>query len=153
MGKRSSGDLISNRRALHNYEILDTYEAGIVLQGTEIKSLRNHEGSLQEAFVKVQGGELWLVGCSIPPYRFGNIHNHEEKRERKLLMHRLEILKLKELVQEKGMTLIPLALYLKEGRVKVKLATARGQKKADKRAAIQARDEKRRIEKIMKQHR
>ena len=88
---QSSGDLVSNRRATHDYEILETFEAGIVLQGTEIKSIRDNGASLQEAYVKVIKNEVWLVGGNIAPYRFGNIHNHEEKRDRKLLFHKQEI--------------------------------------------------------------
>lgn len=150
---KTSGDLVSNRRATFNFEILETYEAGIVLQGTEIKSLRDHGGSLQEAYVKVVGDELWLLGCSISPYRFGNIHNHEERRDRKLLMHKREIAKLRVATQEKGLTLIPLSFYLKDGRVKVKVAVAKGKKTFDKREAIKERDEKRHIGKMMKEHR
>lgn len=145
-----SGDLVSNRRATYNYEILETFEAGIALVGTEIKSLRDHGGSLQEAYVKVLDNELWLVNCSIAPYRFGNVHNHEERRNRKLLMHRREIEKMRAATQEKGLTVIPLAFYLKEGRVKVRLGIARGKKTFDKREAIKAREEKRHISKVMK---
>ncbi len=152
MNTKTSGDLVSNRRATYNYEILNTFEAGIVLQGTEIKSLRNNGGSLQEAYVKVIGDELWLIGCHIAPYSFGNIHNHEERRDRKLLMHKREIAKLRIATQEKGLSLIPLSFYLKEGRVKVKLATAKGKKSFDKRETIKARDEKRNIAKVIKQH-
>jgi len=148
-----SGDLVSNKRATFNFELIETFEAGIALQGTEIKSLRDHGGSLQEAYIKIINGELWLVGCSIAPYRFGNIHNHEERRDRKLLMHKREIERLKVASQEKGLTLIPLSFYLKEGRVKVRLAIAKGKKTIDKRETIKARDEKRHIEKMMKQHR
>lgn len=145
-----SNELVSNKRALHDFEILETYEAGIALQGTEIKSLRNHGGSLQDSWVKVISGELWLVGCSISPYRFGNIHNHEERRERKLLMHHYEINRLKTSINEKGFTLIPLSFYLSKGRVKVKLALGKGKKSADKRATIKERDDKRSMEKAMK---
>ncbi|MEI8124784.1 MAG: SsrA-binding protein SmpB [Parachlamydiaceae bacterium] len=153
MNSKSNNDLVSNRRATFNYEILETFEAGIALQGTEIKSLRNNGGSLQEAYVKVIGNDLWLVGCNIAPYRFGNIHNHEERRERKLLMHKREIDRLRTATQEKGQTIIPLAFYLKDGRVKVKIATAKGKKNFDKREAIKERDEKRHMDKVMKQHR
>lgn len=146
----TSGDLVSNRKATFNYEILETFEAGIVLQGTEIKSLRDNGGSLQEAYVRVVGSELWLIGCNIAPYRFGNIHNHEEKRDRKLLMHKREIAKLKVATQEKGLTTIPLALYLKNGRVKVKIAIAKGKKTFDKRSAVKERDEKRQMDSAMK---
>lgn len=143
-------DLASNRRATHDYEILETFEAGVVLQGTEIKSIRDHGATLQEAYVKVLKGEIWLVGCNIAPYRFGNIHNHEEKRDRKLLMHKREINRLKVATQEKGLTIIPLALYLKEGRVKVRIATAKGKKTLDKRADIKERDAKRHIQQALK---
>lgn len=145
-----SNDLVSNRRATHDYEILDTFEAGIVLQGTEIKSIRDHGASLQEAYVKVLHGEIWLIGCSIAPYRFGNIHNHEEKRDRKLLMHKREIDRLKVASQEKGLTIIPLAMYLKQGRIKLRVGIAKGKKNIDKRADIKERDEKRRVQQAMK---
>ena len=144
-------DLVSNRRASHNFEILDTFETGIVLHGTEIKSLRDHGGSLQEAYVKVIDDELWLIGCSISPYRYGNVYNHEEKRDRKLLMHKREITKLKVATQEKGQTIIPLAFYLKDGRVKAKIATARGKNTIDKRESIKERDDKRYMQRVMKQ--
>lgn len=150
---KPSGDLVSNRRATFNFEILETFEAGIALQGTEIKSLRDHGGSLQEAYVKVINHEVWLLGSSISPYKYGNIHNHEEKRDRKLLMHKREIEKLRVATQEKGLTIIPLAFYLKEGRVKAKIAIAKGKKTFDKRETIKERDDKRHIGKIMKEHR
>lgn len=146
----SSGDLVSNRRATFNYEILETFETGVVLQGTEIKSLRANGGSLQEAYVKVIDNELWLIGSTIAPYRYGNIHNHEEKRDRKLLMHKREIAKLKVAVQEKGLALIPLAFYLKNGRVKARIACAKGKKSIDKRSTIKERDDQREIDRAMK---
>jgi SsrA-binding protein len=137
-------ELVSNRRAFHDYEVLDTYEAGIVLLGTEIKSLRNHGGSLQDAYVDVKGAALWLMNSSIAPYSFGNIHNHEERRPRKLLMHKNEIEKLRKQVAEKGLTLIPLAIYLnKKGIAKVKVAVAKGKKAYDKRAALKDRESRR----------
>lgn len=148
-----SKDLVSNRRATYNFEILDTFEAGIVLQGTEIKSLRDHGGSLQEAYIKVISGELWLIGCSIAPYRYGNVHNHEERRDRKLLMHKREIEKLRVATQEKGLTIIPLACYLKDGRVKMKIAIAKGKNVIDKRESIRERDDKRQMQRMFKQHR
>lgn len=146
-------DLASNRRATFNYEILETLEAGIVLQGTEIKSLRSNGGTLQDAYVKVLENEPWLVGCNIAPYRFGNIHNHIERRDRKLLLHKREIAKLENAVSVKGLAVIPLALYLKKGYVKVRLAIAKGKKSHDKRHAIQERDEKREMDRMMKKHR
>lgn len=145
-------DLVSNRRALHDYEILETFEAGIMLLGTEIKSLRAHGGSLQDAYILVStDGSAWLKNASIAPYRYGGVFNHEEKRDRKLLLHKREILKLKTQSQEKGLTLIPLALYLKKGIVKVKVAVARGKKTYDKRAALKDREHKRSIDRAMKE--
>jgi SsrA-binding protein len=146
-------DLVSNKRATFNYQLLETFEAGIVLQGTEIKSLRDNGGSLQEAYVRVDNNELLLIGSSIAPYRYGNVHNHEEKRERKLLMHKREIEKLRIATQEKGLTIIPLAFYLKEGRVKVRIATAKGKKTYDKRESIKERDDKRQMDRVSKQNR
>ncbi|MBA3237194.1 MAG: SsrA-binding protein SmpB [Parachlamydiaceae bacterium] len=153
MSNKKNSDLVANRRASYDYEILETFEAGIVLQGTEIKSLRNHGGNLQDAYVKVISDEAFLVGCNISQYRFGNIHNHEEKRERKLLLHKREIAQLKVASQEKGLTLIPLAIYLKEGRAKIKIALAKGKKTFDKRQAIRERDDNRQIAKVLKDFR
>jgi len=143
-------DLATNRKAFHDYEILDTFEAGIVLLGTEIKSLRDHGGSLQDSYVLVSNGEAFLKNASIAPYKFGNIHNHEEKRARKLLLHKKEIQKLDSLSREKGLTLIPLSMYLKNGFVKVKIATARGKKLHDKRAALKEREHKRAINRAIR---
>lgn len=143
-------ELVSNRKATHNYQILETFEAGVILMGTEIKSLRDNGGSLQDAYVKVVGQEMWLINCSIAPYRFGNVFNHEDRRERKLLMHKREISKLKVSVQEKGFALIPLSIYLKNGRAKVKVALAKGKKAMDKRDDIKARDAKRQIARALK---
>ncbi len=149
--KKKESELVSNRRALHDYEILETYEAGIVLLGTEIKSLRNHGGSLQEAYVLISDkGDAILKNASIAPYKFGSLFNHEERRERKLLLHKREIAKLKSLSMEKGLTLIPLSMYLKEGFVKVKLAVAKGKRNYDKRAALKEREHKRDIDRAMK---
>lgn len=152
MSEKQTGtkELVSNKKAFHDYEILETFETGIVLTGTEVKSLRDHGGSLQEAYVRPFGNEIWLVGCSIAPWKFGNIHNHEERRDRKLLLHKKEIARLKAAAQEKGFTIIALSMYLKQGKVKVKIATARGKAQRDKRQAIKERDEKRRIQKTLK---
>lgn len=146
----SQKDLVSNRKARHDYEILDTYEAGIMLQGTEIKSLRQHGGSLQEAYVKILRGEAYLINSYIAPYEFGNLHNHEERRDRKLLLHKRELKKLRELTQEKGFSIVPLGMYLKNGRAKVKIGYGKGKKAQDKRAALKEKDEKRRIQQAMK---
>jgi SsrA-binding protein len=143
-----SSDLATNRKAFHDYEILETHEAGIVLVGTEIKSLRENGASLQEAFIQPLDGALWLYNCTIAAYKFGNVHNHEERRSRKLLMHKKEILKLSQAVREKGLTLIALALYLKKGLCKVKIALARGKKSHDKRHALREKEEKRRIQRL-----
>jgi SsrA-binding protein len=153
MKAKANTDLVSNRRATFNFEVLETFEAGVALQGTEIKSLRDNGGSLQEAYVKVIDSELWLIGCHIAHYRFGNVHNHEERRDRKLLMHKREIDKLRVATQEKGLTIIPLSFFLKEGRAKVRIALAKGKNTVDKRATIKERDDKRQIAKAIKEHR
>ncbi len=153
MGKEPSSELVSNRKAGHDYEILDTWEAGIALQGTEIKSLRNHGGALQDAFIDVRGSEVWLIGSAIAPYSFGNIHNHEEKRPRKLLMHKREIETLRKLKAEKGLQIIPLSIFLnKKGIAKVRIATAKGKKSYDKRAALKEREDTRSMERALKEH-
>lgn len=143
-------DLVSNRKAHHNYEILETLESGIVLLGTEIKSLRNHGGNLQESYVIFHGAQAYLKNSSIAPYKFGNIYNHEERRERKLLLHKRELLRLKSVIDEKGLTIIPLGMYLKHGLVKVRLGIAKGKKAYDKRAALKARQDKREMDRSMK---
>ena len=144
-------DLVSNRRAFHDYEILETFEAGIILLGTEIKSLRNHGGSLQDSYVDIRKDELWLINSSIAPYSFGNINNHPERRERKLLMHHREIEYLDRLLQEKGLTLIPLSIYFnKKGIAKIKIASAKGKKTYDKRAAIKKREDTRAMERALR---
>lgn len=145
-------DLVSNKRAFFDYEILETFEAGIALQGTEIKSLRNNGGSLQDAYVKVFDHEAWLLGAYIAPYRFGNVYNHNEKRDRKLLLHKREIEKLSRALQEKGLTCVPIAIYLKMGKAKVKIGLGKGKKVHDKRNAIKERDEKRTMDAAKKQH-
>lgn len=152
MAFKQSSELVQNRAARHHYEILETYEAGLVLKGTEVKSLRDNGGTLQDSYVKLKGEELWLVGAHIAPYRFGNLQNHEEKRERKLLMHRQEINRLRAAMQIKGYTLVPLALYLKAGRVKLKLAKAKGLKAYDKRDKLKTREQKRAIEREIKEY-
>lgn len=150
--KKSSNDLVSNRKAFHNYEILETFEGGLVLLGTEVKSLRNNGGNLLDAYLIVTDTKVILKNASIAPYTFGNIYNHEEKREREVLLHKREIQKLKTLTQEKGLTLIPLALYLSKGFIKVKIGVARGKKAYDKRAALKEREHKRSIDRAMKDH-
>lgn len=147
-----SNDLTSNRKAAFNYELLDTFEAGIVLQGTEIKSLRNNGGALSDSYIRVLDDEAWLIGCHIAPYRFGNVYNHNERRDRKLLLHKREIARLETAVQEKGYALIPLSIYLKNGRAKIRIAIAKGKKTHDKRQAIKERDDKREMSRMMKKY-
>ena len=145
-------ELASNRKAYHDYEILETFEAGIILAGTEVKSLRNHEANLQDAYILVSGNEVILKNASIAPYRYGTVYNHEERRDRKLLLHKREIEQLKTISQERGLTLIPLSFYLKNGYVKVKIASAKGKKAYDKRAALKSKEAKRAIDRAMKKH-
>jgi SsrA-binding protein len=143
-------ELVSNRKAYHDYEILQTYEAGIVLLGSEIKSLKNHGGSLQDSFVDIKNNELWLINCSIAPYKFSKSYIHEERRKRKLLMHKKEIIKLKRQMHEKGIALIPLSIYLKNATAKVKIAIAKGRKTYDKRAKLKEKVQKKEIQKALK---
>ncbi|RMH65464.1 MAG: SsrA-binding protein SmpB [Calditrichaeota bacterium] len=136
--------IINNRKARHDYEILNTYEAGIVLQGTEVKSLREGKANLTDAYARFsKNGELWLIGMHINPYAQSTVQNHDPLRDRKLLLHRMELKKLRRQTEEKGVTLIPLKVYFKNHLVKIELATARGKKKYDKRAAIAEREMKR----------
>lgn len=149
----TSKELVSNRKAYYNYEILDVYEAGIVLMGSEVKSLRAHMGSLQDAYVLVtHDDEVILKNASISPYAQAAMFGHEERRERKLLLHKSEIAKLLKTTQDKGITIIPLSIYLKKGFIKVKIGIARGKKLHDKRASIKEREDKRSIQRAMKDH-
>lgn len=122
-----------NKRAFHHYNIFDTLECGIVLTGTEVKSLREGSSSLEDAYARIQGGEVWLIGSDIPEYSMGNRLNHRPKRPRKLLLHRREIAKFAGKASERGYTLVPLRLYFKQGRAKVEIAVARGKQLHDKR--------------------
>jgi SsrA-binding protein len=146
----STKEIANNKKAYFDYEISDTYEAGICLTGTEIKSIRDTGASLNEAYVKVLHQEVWLIGCFIAPYSFGNIHNHEERRDRKLLLHKREIEHLKKVTKEKGFTLLPLNMYFKGGRVKLKIGIGKGRKSYDKRELIKERDEKRSLQRALK---
>ncbi len=141
-------DLVNNRKARHDYHIVETFEAGIALQGTEIKSCRARQISLQEGFISVDKGEVWLENTHIAPYEQGNRFNHTPLRKRKLLLHKKEIVKLTRSVDQKGMTLIPLAIYLKRGKVKVKIGLCKGKDKADKRDTIKKREENIRINRM-----
>jgi SsrA-binding protein len=142
-----------NRRARFEYEILETFEAGMVLVGTEVKSLRQGQASIKEAFADVVGGEVFLVDSHIPPYALGNIHNHEPKRRRKLLLGKREIMRLGSKTAEKGLTIFPLRIYFRRGLAKGELALARGKKIHDKRETIRRREAKREMEREMGRHR
>ena len=135
-----------NRKARHDYHIEDTFEAGLVLQGTEVKSLRQGRASLVDGFVDIENDEAWLHGVHIPEYSQGTWTNHSARRKRKLLLHRSEIDKIERRVSEKGLTVIPLAIYFKDGRAKVEIALAKGKKSWDKRHAIAERTAKRETE-------
>jgi SsrA-binding protein len=150
--KTTIQEICSNRRAFHDYEIIETFEVGICLRGTEIKSLRANGGSLQEAYVSTLQDELWLINSSIKPYSFGSYNNHEEKRKRKILAHRKEIKRIAVAIAEKGLTCIPLAIYLKNGYAKLKIALARGKKLHDKREQIKERDDQRHMQRAIKQY-
>jgi SsrA-binding protein len=141
-----------NRRARHEYFILETYEAGISLHGSEIKSVRAGQISLAEAYVRLDGREAWLEDAHIAPYEQASIYNHEPRRPRKLLLHSSEIHKLWNTVRQKGVTIIPLSVYLKDGRAKVEIAIAKGKKLYDKRAEIAKRDTQREIERQFHGH-
>jgi len=144
--KSTKSDLVSNRRASYDYEILETFEAGIILLGSEIKSLRNHGGSLQDSYVDVRGEKITLLNCSITPYSHGGVFNHEERRPRQLLLHKREMAQIRRLVHEKGLAVVPLSIYLnKKGLAKVKIAVAKGKKAYDKRAALKEKEDNRSI--------
>ena len=149
--KQKSNDQIAvNRRARFDYEISDTYECGMVLQGTEVKSLRAGKASIAQAFATVREGELWLYMAEIAEYEFGNINNHEPQRRRKLLAHRHEIKAMEIFTQEQGRTLVPMKLYWKEGRAKVLVGTGVGKSSVDKRQDQAKKDAKREIDRALK---
>jgi SsrA-binding protein len=142
--------IVDNRRARHDYHLGDRYEAGVVLTGTEVKSLRTGKATLQQAYAEVRDGEAWLVGLHVPEYVEGNRANHEPDRPRKLLLHRREIERIGAGAREKGFTLVPTRLYFRDGRVKVEIALARGKELRDKRRDIADRDAKRQMERELK---
>ena len=148
--KNNSTDFVSNRQAFHNYEVLETLEAGIALLGSEVKSLRDGGGALQDNYIIIKKNEAWLKNASIAPYKFSNAFGHEERRDRKLLLHKYEIEKLRKKTETKGFTLIGLALYLKNGFVKVKVGICRGKKAHDKRESLKAKEQKREIARALK---
>jgi SsrA-binding protein len=139
----------SNRKARHDYLIEDTFEAGIVLMGTEVKALRAGRASLIDGFCQVTDGEVWLEGVHIPEYTQGTWNNHTPRRRRKLLLHRLEIDKLASRIKDKGQTIVPLQLYFKDGRAKVEIALARGKREYDKRQTLRERQDRRESERAI----
>lgn len=139
-------DLVVNRRAGFEYELSDTFEAGLALLGSEVKSLRNGRGNLQEAYVRIQNDEAWLMGCHISPYAQANRNNHEPLRPRKLLLKRAELTKLEKAVGQKGMTIVPKKIYLRGRLIKLEMAIGRGKKLHDKRNSMKERDAKRDME-------
>lgn len=142
--------IANNKKAYHDYFIDETYEAGVALHGTEVKSLRMGKCSIKESFIRIENGEMFVYGMHISPYEKGNLFNKDPLRVKKLLMHRREIDKLQGKVREKGFTLVPLTVYFKDGKAKVEIGLARGKKLYDKREAIAKKDQKREVEKEFK---
>ena len=148
--ERGEKQVVANRKARHEYFVEETYECGLVLHGTEVKSMRQGRVNLKEAFCQVKGGEMWVIGMHISPYEQGNIFNVDPLRDKKLLMHKSEIRKLSSQVQRQGYTLIPLRIYLKDGRMKLELGLCKGKQLHDKRDDAAQRAAKRDIERAMK---
>ncbi len=134
-----------NRRASHEYDILDELECGIALQGSEVKSARNHKVTIEDGYARIRDGELWLLGCDIAEYPQANLLNHEPRRPRKLLLHRRELRKFAEAAEQRGLTMIPLSMYFSGGRVKVKIGLAKGRKLHDKREKLKESADRREI--------
>ena len=141
--------IATNRKARHDYHIEDTFEAGLVLTGSEIKSIRAGQVNLRDGYATIRDGELWLINTHIAPYKQASSQNHEPRRERKLLMHRREINRLTGKLMEKGLTLVPLQIYLKHGRAKIELGLGRGKKMHDKRQSMRERTDRRQMERAM----
>jgi SsrA-binding protein len=146
-------NICRNKRAFHEYEIHDSLECGIVLTGTEVKSLRDGSSSLEDAYAKIEDGELWLIGSDIPEYAMGNRMNHKPKRPRKLLLHRRELASFAGKASQRGYTLVPLRMYFKNGKAKVQVAVASGKKLHDKREAMKQADAQREIRRAMSNRR
>jgi SsrA-binding protein len=142
--------IATNRRARHEYEILETFEAGMVLRGTEVKSLRAGQVTFKDSYATIQNAEAWLVGCHISPYSHGTDANHDPERRRKLLLHRKEIGRLLGKTAERGLTIVPLRLYFKEGRAKLEIGLARGKKLHDKRSTLRERETKREMDRAIR---
>lgn len=148
--RRGDRVVTSNRRAFHDFHILESIEAGIVLTGTEIKSIRDGKATIAEAYARIEDGELWLIGSNVAPYSHGNRANHEPNRPRKLLVHRRELERLRTAVEQKGLTLIPLRLHLKQGLAKLDIGVARGKKLYDKRASEADRQSRRDVDRALR---
>jgi SsrA-binding protein len=149
--KVAPGDVATNRQASHRYEFLDKLEAGMVLQGTEVKSLRDNGATLKDGYASIHDGELWLHNVHIPPYGPAARENHDPERPRKLLAHRREIERLTGRVAERGLTLVPTRLYFKDGRAKVEIALGRGKDRFDKRESIKAREQARDMQRALRE--
>jgi SsrA-binding protein len=147
--ERGNGVVATNRRARHDYTIEDTYEAGIVLTGTEVKSLREGRASLVDGYAYIDGGEAWLDAVHIPEYTEGTWNNHAPRRKRKLLLHKAQIVKISHKTKEGGYTLVPLQIYFLDGRAKVEIAVAKGKREYDKRQALRERQDKREAERAI----
>ena len=145
-------DIIKNRKARFNYEIIETLEAGIVLKGTEVKSLRQNKVSIQESYAKIDKGEIFITGLTISPYEMGNRYNHEPDRDRKLLLNKKEIKRLTGKLNEKGFTLVPLKMYFKNGKAKILLGLGKGKANYDKKKVIQKRDADRDMQREIKKY-
>ena len=150
MAKESMKLVANNKKAYHDYFVDEKYEAGLVLHGTEVKSLRMGKCSIKESFIRIEKGEVWVYGMHISPYEMGNIFNKDPLRPKKLLMHKAEINKLLGKIKEKGFTLVPLQVYFKEGRAKIEIGLCRGKKLYDKRQDIAKKDQRREAEKDFK---
>ncbi len=149
--RRADRVVTTNRRAFHDYFVVETLEVGIVLSGTEIKSIRDGKATISEAYARIEQGELWLIGAHISPYRHGSHSNHEPDRPRKLLAHKRQVRELQAMVEQKGMTLVPLRLLLKRGRAKLELGIVRGKKLYDKRASEAERESRRDVERALRE--
>ena len=149
--KAAPGDIATNRQARHKYELLDSWEAGIELQGSEVKSLREGKIQLKDSYAQVRDGEVWLLNAHIAPYAPAAQENHEPERPRKLLLHAYQIERLIGKTQEKGLTLVPMRVYFKGSRAKVEIALAKGKELRDKRRRVQERDQRREIERALKE--
>jgi SsrA-binding protein len=152
MSRRGDQVVITNRKARHDYHVLDSYECGIVLRGAEVKSIRNGRANLQDGYARVDDGEVWLFGMHVSPYEFSR-GDEDPVRKRKLLLHHKEIVEISRATEEKGITLVPLRIYFKDGRCKVELAIARGKAHYDKRQAIAKRDADRETQRALKEMR